>query len=751
MIESFKLADIATYNEQGIQVTDLKEINFFYGANGCGKTTASNYLTDTSDQRFRNCQVVWTNGQPLKTLVYNKAFRENNFGDSDIAGVFTLGEATTEQVELIKARKVEQDNAENQLKTYTTDHNKKLVEQSSLATEFTESCWSLYKKYQDDFKEALKGFLKKELFRDKIISMSSGDEAESGNAAEYSELKNRSATILGQRPDAYPLFIVPDFSSFHHIEDDPIWHTVVAGKRDVDIAGLIEALGCQDWLNHGRQFINSTDICPFCQQPTIDEEFRAKIERFFDTSFEQQLEHVNRLASNYQERATHTFDVLQRIASQERDNEESKLDREEFELALKSLDSQFKANIMTIRNKQEKPSAKIDLTSTTEMLKILFSLIEQANQEIKKHNEVVINYDMERQRLIVDIWRFLAAEINDEFTAYHKKIKGVTKAIDILSTKVAESDRQVKEKKAEVTELSRNTTSVQPAVDEINRLLRAYAFLNFEIVPSQQLENHYVIQRQNGELAYESLSEGEVTFITFLYFVQLANGALKQDDVAQNRVVVIDDPISSLDSNVLYIVSTIVKGLIKEVKAGSSIKQLLLFTHNVYFHKEASFQNGRSNGCNKTHFWILRKVNNITSIQAYQQRNPINSSYELMWQELKDRRNRSGVTVQNIMRRILENYFKILGKLSDEDIVAKFDNHQEQQICLSLLHWINDGSHCIPDDLFIQTIDEQVEVYLNIFKHIFINSGHESHYEMMMAGEELFDGEFAQIGAIDAA
>ncbi|MFP1888882.1 AAA family ATPase [Lonsdalea quercina] len=746
MIESFKLANIATYDEQGIQVTDLKEINFFYGANGCGKTTASNYLTDTTVERFHHCHVVWKNNQPLPTLVYNKAFREKNFGNSDIAGVFTLGQATTEQVDAIKAKKAEQDNTENQLKNYDSDHNKKVVEQSSIVNEFTEKCWSLYKKYEGDFKEALKGYQKKELFKTRIIRVQD-DDNNVADTIDYNELKNRGSTILGQRPDSYPLLIIPDFSLFHDIETDSIWQTVVAGQRDVDISGLIEVLGCQDWVNHGRQFIRSTDICPFCQKPTIDDEFRTKIERFFDTSFEQRIEKVNVLASRYQEQVTQNLDALQHIVAQEKTNKDSKLDLEEFELALKSAESQFKSNIMAIKNKQEKPSAKVDIISTQEVVKVVLSLILKANETIIGHNEVVTNYDRERQRFIADVWRFLAAEIKDDFASYNKKIRGVSKAIDALSTKITEFRRLIGEKKAEVAELSRDTTSVQPAVDEINRLLRAYGFLNFEIVPSQQLENHYVIQRQNGELAFESLSEGEVTFITFLYFVQLANGALTQDAVAQSRVVVIDDPISSLDSNVLYIVSAIVKSLIKEVKEGASIKQVLLFTHNVYFHKEASFQNGRSNGCSKTHFWIIRKANNITSIQSYRQKNPINTAYELMWQELKDRRNRSGVTVQNIMRRILENYFKILGKLSDDDIVAKFENHEEQQICLSLLHWINDGSHCIPDDLFIQAIDDQIEVYLRVFKNIFINSGHTSHYEMMMAGEEFFDGESAQARA----
>ncbi|MFT2789709.1 AAA family ATPase [Serratia sp. T13T92] len=742
MIESFKLANIATYDEQGIQVTGLKEINFFYGANGCGKTTASNYLTDTTVERFQHCYVIWTNNLPLQTLVYNKAFREKNFGNSDIAGVFTLGEATTEQVELIKAKKAEQENAENQLKNYDSDHKKKIAEQSNINTEFTDKCWLLYKKYEGDFKEALKGSQKRELFKAKIISIHADDDKNVADTVDYNELKIRSETILGRRPDSYPLLIVPDFNLLHEIEIDSIWQTAIAGQRDVDISALIEALGCQDWVNHGRQFISSTNICPFCQQPTIDDEFRRKIELFFDTSFEQRIEKVNELASRYQQRVTQTLETLQKIILQEKNNKNSHLDLDEFELLLRNTEIQFKANLMVIKNKQEKPSAKFDITSTQEAAQVIESLILKANKIIIDHNEVVANYDRERQRFIADVWIFLATEIKDDFANYSKKYRGFAKAIDTLSNKLNEINHLVIEKKAEVAELSRHTTSVQPAVDEINRLLRAYGFLNFEIVPSQHLENHYVIQRQNGELAFESLSEGEVTFITFLYFVQLANGALTQEAVAQSRIVIIDDPISSLDSNVLYIVSAIVKALIKEVKNGSSIKQVLIFTHNVYFHKEVSFQNGRSNGCGKTHFWILRKAKNITSIQPYQQKNPINSAYELIWRELKDRRNRSGVTVQNIMRRILENYFKILGKFSDEDIVAKFENHEEQQICLSLLHWINDGSHCIPDDLFIQTIDSQIEVYLRVFKNIFINSGHKSHYEMMMAGEELFDGEY---------
>ena len=46
----------------------------------------------------------------------------------------------------------------------------------------------------------------------------------------------------------------------------------------------------------------------------------------------------------------------------------------------------------------------------------------------------------------------------------------------------------------------------------------------------------------------------------------------------------------------------------KEIKSDEgNIKQLMILTHNVYFHKEASFIDGRNSKNNNTHFWILRK------------------------------------------------------------------------------------------------------------------------------------------------
>ena len=83
------------------------------------------------------------------------------------------------------------------------------------------------------------------------------------------------------------------------------------------------------------------------------------------------------------------------------------------------------------------------------------------------------------------------------------------------------------------------------------------------------------------------------------------------------------------------------------------------------------------------------------------------------------------------MRRILENYFKILGGVDSDKICAMFEG-KDKLICKSLFSWINDGSHFASDDLFVAIDDGMVETYLKVFKAIFEKSEHLAHYKMMM-------------------
>lgn len=52
MISKIMIRNVATYDNVGVAVENLGKVNFIYGANGCGKTTISNFLNNTEGEQF---------------------------------------------------------------------------------------------------------------------------------------------------------------------------------------------------------------------------------------------------------------------------------------------------------------------------------------------------------------------------------------------------------------------------------------------------------------------------------------------------------------------------------------------------------------------------------------------------------------------------------------------------------------------------------------------------------------------------
>lgn len=88
MIESIRLA-IASYTDP-VTISGLQKINFFYGANGAGKTSIGRVVDEP--ERHLPSGVQWKNGRRIETMVYNQDFMDKNFNQvANLKGVFTLG------------------------------------------------------------------------------------------------------------------------------------------------------------------------------------------------------------------------------------------------------------------------------------------------------------------------------------------------------------------------------------------------------------------------------------------------------------------------------------------------------------------------------------------------------------------------------------------------------------------------------------------------------------------------------------
>lgn len=728
------MKNVATYSSEGALIQDCQKVNFFYGPNGSGKSTISNFLSNPAASQYRDCEIVWENEAALDVVVYNREFRDKNFKEN-IAGVFTLGQATIEDIEALEKLKEQRVKQQEEYSTRKSTLQKKIDEEQKHKNDFRDTVWErILKQNEADFQEAFSGFRgNKERFRDEVLRryQISHSSTETKDA-----LLSRAKTLFTRKPEkcAAISFLLDELAAkIAEIEASFIWGKVIVGNKDLPIGRLIEALDNADWVNQGRKHLHDDGICPFCQQQTISNELRNQLDAFFSGEYEQD---VNRIKSSINQYNTLTEELLRRLNALRNSLSSypaAQIDAEKLSSSAELLAGYFAKNKAEMLVKEKEPGRTILLTATSQTIETIQQMIVIGNSAIAKHNEMVDNYTTEKDALVSAIWTFLLDE-NEALIAgylngisdFSKAKKGIQKGIDICKQQLEELDDKI-------IEAGKNITSVQPTVDEINRSLRSYGFTNFKIVPSPVQANAYQIQRMDGTLASNTLSEGEETFISFLYFLQFAKGSVDISKVSSRKVLVLDDPICSLDSTVLYIVSSLVKGLIKDLRDGKSdVDQIFVLTHNVFFHKETAFIDRRTEICNDIHYWTISKDNNISSIKAYKRNNPIKTSYELLWQELKEGSNTSLITTQNIMRRILENYFSMLGKAKDDTIVDSFATIEEKMICRSLLSWINDGSHSIPDDLYIDSYTDSIDRYKEIFKEVFIKMGHEAHYKMMM-------------------
>ena len=161
MIKSIHLKQVATYDEKvGVQINDLTKVNFIYGANGSGKTTLTKFLHnhDTNDPNFLNCSLSWYQNIHPKVLVYNKDFRERNFGKESLDGVFTLGQATKDEIENIENKKTELQDLFYLGTTKRETLEKQIKLKGEQENNFKEEVWvEIYKKHEPVFKEAFKG------------------------------------------------------------------------------------------------------------------------------------------------------------------------------------------------------------------------------------------------------------------------------------------------------------------------------------------------------------------------------------------------------------------------------------------------------------------------------------------------------------------------------------------------------------------------------------------------------------------
>lgn len=218
MIAKIKIKNTATFDNEGITIDNLTKINFFYGANGSGKTTISNIIQSPSE--YETCSIEWQDDTPLNVLVYNKKFRDLNFGSTKIDGVFTLGNATKEQIANIEEKKLRLEDIAKLGKQKNAIIEKLKNDQKTNYETFKNLCWEQFRLKNDGFKEAFRGFLNdKNKFTTKVLEEHNNNTSE---LLQLNELQKKAKILFSSEP--IPLNVIQiegfDINIFANIEKE---------------------------------------------------------------------------------------------------------------------------------------------------------------------------------------------------------------------------------------------------------------------------------------------------------------------------------------------------------------------------------------------------------------------------------------------------------------------------------------------------------------------------------------------------
>lgn len=737
MIERISIRGVASYSDDNEQIIEPKKVNFLFGLNGSGKTTISRYLAAQNDQRYSKCQIEDRDSN-IKYCVYNQDYVKENFSAAMIPGVFTLGKDSIET----KTKREKLTNEIEKLNEVITQKTKEIIgsddslgyqqKLAQLEQKYTDKFWEIKQAFSQNnshLKEAISGVLTNKIkFKDRLLSESQKKESV---LLEKEQLESRCQQLFGASVEKVnPISVPSGFDDLLSLEKNEILKIPIVGKENVAISELIQKLGNSAWFSSGRQYLDlSNGKCPFCQQKLPDD-FPQQVANYFDETYKKNIGKISSLKETYINSAKKLIIQIQPLIDNPNIFLKADLLIDKFDL----LKERLKSNLERIKNKETTPNSIVELDSIEEISTSIKSVIQKANNDIREHNARIDNIKDERAKLTSEVWRFIVSKLESDINDYNRIKLEIQQKIDDTNKEIEDAKTTRNIKTAELHEIEKRLTSITPTANGINDMLKNYGFNSFKLKENDETQTYRFV-RTNNEPAFETLSEGERNFVTFLYFMHTLKGNTDNSGRKDNKVLVIDDPVSSLDSDVLFLVSSLIRDLFDGVYHNNSrdgVKQIFILSHNLYFFKEVSYELGIEP--EKTGYWIVSKVNNVSKIKSYNS-NPVSSTYEMLWDEVRraqnDPTNFNTVTLANAMRRILEYYFHFLGRKSLNSFHRQFPDG-ERQLFKSLISWTMAGSHSQFDDFSSAPSTYNAQSFLTVFKKLFEITNNLSHYNMMM-------------------
>lgn len=725
-------------------------INSFFGNNGTGKSTVAKSieskenLTVQSGLNLDDYDIKIYNEDFVKETIVNAINPQNP--NKDIPGVFTIsagnGKIEKEIGELLSKNKELKKENQNLQK----DIDKNISAREVLKNDSYKDLWKKSEELRSKYSNALLN--KRPSVKDFAEWIINEPEPLQFNEDEYDKQYNLAFNNSGKKYIPIP-FVELELPILSLLDEK------IINSSNSDFSRFMKKIGAINWVRSGHDNLQDKcdGLCPYCQQ-TLPENFEDKLKESFDSEYENKIKELAHYKNTFLDKGHSYCSGLSKLETHEYflDNPD---ELKKLKTIIQALTDAIDDNVRRIDDKiavPEEPMALVSLNTIKEELKFL---IDSANKIIAENNKVVDDIktaaEVCKNKLRKHISFILAADI-----ATFKAKK------EVLDTSIKEStetknknDKAVEENKKNVTELKSKVTNVTACVENIKRLLLNSGFTSFSIREKPNKPNYYEIVRSDGSIA-TNLSEGERNFLAFLYFHQQVLGFNNEDDEITQKIVVIDDPVSSMDSSALFVVSSLIRqmftlcpGHYNKKESNIEISQIFVLTHNALFHHYVTAGYDDPRHYNYFSFFEVKKKNEVSSIVPSLKelngniinKNPQKSYYTSLWDAYNEVDSSNALIT--LMRQILNSYFIQTCGRTEEDIIDDLTiNHANKfvtgtdtsklELLKLIVAFIDTPSGIFQDDIYSTSSGLDLTECKDVFKTIFEALGQEQHYNQMM-------------------
>lgn len=728
MINTIKIKDVACYHEMATLDTD-KHVNLIYGLNGSGKSTLSEFMRNSLDSRYSGCSIEPTiNNDEEEILVYNEHYVEEIFyASTKQPGIFSLSKENKAAKEAIEQAMELQKEFQSQIKK----------EQEALQT--TQEAWNKeHQNYVDRIWQVQQDYTGGDRLLDycftgvrrpkELLFKHVCDFPKPTETPTYTiDSLKQQVRLLNAASGNTITELQELVSTVSEIESDSIFKQIITGNSGSYVADLINKLHNSDWVKEGLEF-QTEGICPFCQRPYDSLNIIEDLKAFFDKAYEEALQKLQTIYDDY---STYTNSLRPNAAFD--DIEIIQVLKQEYHQAYSAYVSKLKDNIRIIADKIKNPSQESQLFPTDNLLQNLNAVIAHANQIIKDFNQKILTKDAELANIKKLFWEYIRVHYDQTIIDYANAKKVFDSKEKKHKDNIESLKNQIQQQKVIIVTQQKNIVNIEDAITHINSMLQDIGIDDISIQKVDEEEMYAIGRHEETEVKFKTLSEGERTIISVLYFIETCKGLINRGATRKKRIVVIDDPVSSLSTQYLFSLGRIISGTFypevkfdqetEQFKITPKIEQLFILTHSLYFMYEMTEMKKEQRHAYQKLFRISKSANGSQIAEMHYEHNQ--SDYHSYWMAVKDRTN--PVLWANSMRNIIEYFF---GFVEKKDLNAVFQKLTETRY-QAFNRFINRESHSFGQNIY-DFKDFDYDIFFEAFKKVFDESGYQAHFKKMM-------------------